>query len=500
MLQENPSFSSEIPTVEKYLLQIQELQRSKDYKKAFCVGKQALKHHPRCADLLFCHVETSVLAKNWSSAIERLKEILKLDLEGPRREQAVLRLSDIYFGFGQSEEAYACISHELRNQSSSLILRKAQAEVAMLRSGGMKDLDVWRNLFSSIEKNELDEGEAVDGIAKSILAMRFAGHSDEASLLLEKHFRPDFWKKCMPDGYGKLCVFNNGVSKIEFYSRLFDPETMRLTHGERQLVLTFDVMEQTWHKEPYGYRPMSQRGSDLLSLRKRTTDDFHQDLSLHDYLQIAEELSKRYPDVVAMGQSLGGYCALYYGSRVEGCRILSTAPRNPLNPKYSGRKYSSYKDFRHPYDMPVISKSSPVIVYDSKNEEDFRYVNESLAKSFPHATLVCYPYCGHSITRYLRDVGILKSSVMDFCDGRPFPVFDAELRRKSSEYLRNLSKLNYTRGRVRTAHLLASRALELGMDVERSKELLNKIEKRLAIENEGQDIRQLSRKPIGLEP
>ncbi len=211
-------------------------------------------------------------------------------------------------------------------------------------------------------------------------------------------------------------------------------------------------------------------------MRKRTKEDFHQELRREDFLGFALPVAAAYADVVALGQSLGGYSALYYASGVSGCRILATAPRNPLHPRYAGKRYASYKLFTHEYEMPLNESARATIVYDPKNSEDGRYVEKSLAASFPGAELVPYPYCGHSITRYLRDVGGLKNATLWFCKGEGFPRFDRSKRGASSEYLRNLARINLRAGRAGRARRLALKALELGFETERTEELLVKID------------------------
>ena len=144
------------------------------------------------------------------------------------------------------------------------------------------------------------------------------------------------------------------------------------------------------------------------------------------------------------------------------CRILATAPRNPLNPRYSGKKHPRQDLFSHEYEIPENQTASPSTVFDPKNAVDGRYVEEPLRPAFPNARFLPYPYSGHSLTCYLLEAGILKSTTLGFCDRVPFPEFDRRLRVGSAEYFRNLAKLNFAAGRRKWGLALALHAKELG--------------------------------------
>ena len=270
-----------------------------------------------------------------------------------------------------------------------------------------------------------------------------------------------------------MILFDNGSTKVEFYTKLFDASHQPAV--ARRLVITFDIMTQTWDGRPYTFKALSPFDNDFLAVRKRTMQDFHQDFHRSDFLRVAEPVVALYPDVVAFGQSLGGYCALYYGTTLPTCRILATAPRNPQNPKYSGKRHARKDLFSHEYDMPGNPTASPTIVFDPKNAEDGRYIEESLRPAFPKARFLPYPYTGHSLTRYLLEAGILKSTTLAFCDGVPFPAFDRRLRAGSAEYLRILARRNFAAGRLKWALALALRAKELGTYPERTDAILKKL-------------------------
>jgi len=453
------------------------LRAAKLFEEAEALGKEAVRQHPMHPGLLSEHAETAVRRKTWGAAIDRLEQLGRLLGTSPGRDEATGRLARLFVGLGQPGEARRIVEEALADRSGSIDLESAKARLDLLDPVLRQDATKWVRLAGLAERAGIEPSAKVAILAACAGGLRIAGHKEQARELLEKYYQPRdaTWEAGLADGYSRLVIFDNGLTRIEYYQKLFDPATGKIAEAEH-LVIPFDLMEQNWDKEPFAYRPLSPRITDFLAVRKRGKDDFHQDLRREDFLKLALPIAARYREVVSLGQSLGAYSSLYYASWLPGCRILATAPRNPQHPRYGGKRHANHKLFVHEYEMPVNPDSRPTIAYDPKNEEDGRYVEESLAASFPHARILRYPYCGHSITRYLRDTGALKSATLGFFDGVPFPAFDKSARGRSAEYVRNLARLSLRRGCVDRARSLARRALELGGDVQRTEELQQKIE------------------------
>lgn len=456
-------------TPEAAVKSIRRWRAAKKFDKSDHIARIAMDCFPEALSLASEYAETSIAKGDWSQAIKRLKSLREMSGESPEWDEAIIRLSDLYVTLGQPGEALRILAGASRTRPGSLMLRMAMARVLILEPGGLGNAEPWRELANAAELPDADDRTRVAVVSACVAGLRLTGNGGEAGALFEKYHRADdpAWEEVLPLGYARLLVFHNGPTRMEYHAKLFSIPDRKAAVPER-LSITFDPMKQAWDKEPFAFKPLCPKDTDFLCVRKRDYGDFHQDFSRPDFLKTALPIAGLYRDKVAFGQSLGAYCALYYASWIPGCRILASAPRNPLNPKYARGKYVSHDLFRHEYDMPLNPGSSPVVVYDSKNEEDGGYVERSLSKSFPNATFIRYPYCGHSITRYLLDVGLLKSSTLDFFEGRPFPVFDRRLRGNSSEYLRNVAKISYVRGRPRWAEAMLRRALELGRQPERT--------------------------------
>lgn len=455
--------------------EIRGLLKARDFPKAEEVCGQGLALYPDEAGLLSEHGEIAVREGNWPAALKRLERLL--DFQGTRsdRDKTVTRLVRVCVALGQPAEAEARIAAGLAVRPGSFTLRNAAAKMVLLRPGGPQDPTLWRNLAATRKLSRQKDSVRLPTIAACVAGLRLAGFPAEARALLAKHLDPadDGWRKYFQDGYRRLIIFDNGNTRVEFYTKLFDASNQPVE--AKRLVITFDVMTQTWDKKPYTYNALCQYDNDFLAVRKRTRQDFHQDFHRDDFLRVAAPVAASYLDVVAFGQSLGGYCALYYGTTLPRCRILATAPRNPQNPKYSGKPHACEDLFSHEHDMPGHGAASPTIVFDPKDAEDGRYVGQSLRSAFPNARFVPYPRTGHSITRYLLEAGILKSTTLGFCEGVPFPEFDRSLRVGSAEYFRNLALRNLAAGRRKWALALALRAKELGTYPERTDAILKKL-------------------------
>jgi hypothetical protein len=467
----------EATKVPEIIRDIRALKRARNLAKAESIGEKGFRLFPANKELLSEHAETALRQERWPEAVRRLDSLLALHDTAAGRDHTVRRLAALFVSFGQQGEARLRVAEALRDRPDSLEMRKAMAELILLLPEGPADPGHWRNLAAASGLDAADDATRVTVVAACVAGLRLAGRADEARDLLARHFRAEdsAWTEHLKDGFAKVHVFDNGRTRLEYYTKLFDVGTLEIA-GSSQLAVTFDTMGQSWDKEPFAYKPLAPKATDFLSVRKRGRIDFHQDFSREEFLRVAIPIAAKYPDCVALGQSLGGYSALYYCCWLPGCRILASAPRNPQNPKYSGRKYARYDLFRHEYDMPRNEAATPTIVYDLKNSEEGPYIERSLRHCFPNARFIPYPYCGHSITRYLLDVGLLKSTTLGFCEGIAFPEFDRKLRGKSPEYLRNVAKLNFAAGRKRWALALLARAMELGNNPERTEALRLRID------------------------
>jgi hypothetical protein len=192
-----------------------------------------------------------------------------------------------------------------------------------------------------------------------------------------------------------------------------------------------------------------QQNCDVIAVRKRTTTSYHQDLSREDFYNAISSLVNGYKRKVAYGSSLGAYCAIYYGSRIENCQILSLAPRNSAHPYY-GLKLKEKVLFRHSLTQPYSPHLSPIISYDPKDQIDNTYVKGDVIDAFPNAHYIECPYAGHTTIRYFLEMGVLKDLVISVIHGHEVPTIHKHLRSRSPQFLVGLGNACLERNKVNT--------------------------------------------------
>lgn len=287
-----------------------------------------------------------------------------------------------------------------------------------------------------------------------------AGNFEEA----EKQFAyctdnyADLLPKIYKNNYEKIVIFNNGESSIEFYKYI---------HPTKRMVATFDAIDKTVTGVPFAYKLLKKQGVDLISLRRRTSNNYHQDITREDYYHAIEKLVSYYDKRFAYGTSLGGYNALFLGSMIPDCKILSMAPRNPAHPIY-GTKERNYNQFLHPLSHPVNKDIQPTICYDPKERIDNPYITKEIMHSYPNAIYKEFYYAGHRVPTYLKEIGVLKEIVTLFLSEKPIPDYDRKLHKKSAEYHRILALHCRRHNKIKWALDLANKSVELAPKYDRS--------------------------------
>lgn len=236
----------------------------------------------------------------------------------------------------------------------------------------------------------------------------------------------DDYEDLFEDYYRKYTLFNNGLSKIEYYKNIVP---------NNEVVATFDTITKTWEQTPFAYNAIKKRAKDIIALRRHSVRNFHQDLSREAYLQATQTIFSNKDQKYAYGTSLGGYCALYYGSLIPKAKILAMAPRNSAHPSYNKFNLNRNETFNHISPHPVQKEIDVVIMYDPKNTIDQNYLTSEIFPSYPTAKVMTIPYAGHRIPKFLTQSGQLKTVVTKFFTNKKIlPIKRGDLRYKSSEY------------------------------------------------------------------
>ncbi|MBK3494210.1 hypothetical protein JFL43_04935 [Viridibacillus sp. YIM B01967] len=290
----------------------------------------------------------------------------------------------------------------------------------------------WPKAIQRIEELVQFLGEEVPAsvLVDLSIAYQIVGDHSKAELLFAECLTK--YKEEIPNlfdnGYRKVVLFDNGESRIEFYKYIEPTKTV---------FATFDAIDKTWERTPFAFNLLKRKQVDLISLRRRTTKNYHQDLSREEYYDTVAKLATGYDKKFSYGTSLGGYGALYFGSTID-CNILALSPRNSAHPNH-GSKMRAYTEFTHGLEHPYNPGISPTIMYDPKDPIDSKYMKKVIQKAYPNAKFIYFPYAGHRISIYLSQVGILKDIVSKFMAEEEIPNYERVLRSKSTEYHRILA-------------------------------------------------------------
>ncbi|RPJ95385.1 tetratricopeptide repeat protein [Rummeliibacillus sp. TYF005] len=355
--------------------------------------------------------------------------------------------------------------YELSLSITQLQLRKFPQQIDLLYDATQKSLNLgyYKEAISYLETiKELvnDTDEIIRLNMKIGMVYILSGDFEEG----EKQFTycreeyNDLLPEIYKDGYEKLVIFNNGESSIEYYKNIC---------STKRVVATFDSIDKTNKAKPFAFSILKKKSVDLISLRRRTVDNYHQDLSREEYYQTIEKLVLFYEKRFAYGTSLGGYCSLYFGSTIPECKILSLAPRNSAHPNY-GSKIRGNSEFTHSLSHPVNTEVEPIICYDPKERIDQHYITEEIQKSYPNATFKYFYYAGHRVPLYLQQVGVLKDIVSRFLAEEPIPNYSPKLHSKSAEYHRILALACKRDLKLRWSLDLVNKSVELAPTYDRS--------------------------------
>ena len=268
----------------------------------------------------------------------------------------------------------------------------------------------------------------------------------------------DILEAIYPDRYEKLVIFNNGESLIEYYKYIYPTQ---------KVVATFDAIDKTNKAKPFAYKFLKKKQVDLISLRRRTLNNYHQDLSREDYYQAIKKLVPYYDKRFAYGTSLGGYHALYLGSMIPNIKILAMAPRNPAHPIYGTKERKTAK-FTHPLSHPVNKDIQPIVIFDPKERIDNPYITKEIMHSYPNGIYKEFHFAGHRVPTYLRETGVLKEVVSLFLEEKTIPDYHQRLHRKSAEYHRVLGIHCRRHNKLGWALDLANKSIELAPKYDRS--------------------------------
>ncbi|WP_207541286.1 tetratricopeptide repeat protein [Sabulicella rubraurantiaca] len=284
----------------------------------------------------------------------------------------------------------------------------------------------------------------------------------------------------------KNVLFDNGVTVIAH---------IRAIENNGRLVITFDPMTANdVNADGYAERFLIKRGYDVISVQKRR-DNWFQDLNLDNFIAAVGRVCRSYDEVFAYGSSMGGYAVLYFCSLLN-IRILSISPRVSIHPNtpvaIPGFDKRIVTFAHHPLRDVVDHRAEPLIIYDPHDPTDEHYVEVEAKAAFPNAKIVKVQHGGHPVGHALMEMGLLKSFVTSFLEGKE-PDWQSVRgnRRKSKTYLSNLGVHLASRKKHRVAIKLMERAISI--DPHRSDYFIQKSLSEAAMEQYGEALQSVQR-------
>lgn len=382
--------------------------------------------------------ELEMAKKNWEAALEFWQEIYRTS--DKLAANIYVRIAIAHQKLGDSAKAYEVTKKGLDIHPTNQKLLFKHAKLAMNQRNWLEAEKNWSRAFD-LHKEDIPANAYV----RRAIVNHLLGKHSEAKELFDHYLAIE---KTTDKEFEKLVLFDNGESRIEYYKQMKPISTV---------CLSFDSINNIWIDDPFGFKFLLKQGVDIIALRRRTADNYHQDLSLEEYVNTVRELVQPYKRRLAYGFSLGGYTSLYFASSLN-CEILSLSPRNSVHPVYGNKKNMA---FNHDLSHPVNPAITPVIVYDPKDKTDRQYIESELKVSFPNAVFYECRFAGHRTAPYLQQIGKLKIVVEAFIKGDELPTIEKHLRWQSHQYLRVLGQHCLSRNKPKWALRLAEHALSV---------------------------------------
>ncbi|MGE7624411.1 hypothetical protein ACQKMD_15560 [Viridibacillus sp. NPDC096237] len=413
-----------VPNKSVYINFAKQLKRDKKVGQAKKLLEEGSKIYPLNLSIHTELMKIYVRQKSWKDVAKHLPRIL---VNIPRKTESTLtyKLYKYLISNRHYSEASEILELLVKVNPTNETLQYEYVQLAFASKN-------WPIAIQRVEELVQFLGEKVPAsvLVDLSIAYQIVGEHEKAKSLFAECLTKyaDELPELFVDGYRKVTLFDNGESRIEFYKFIEPTNT---------LFATFDSIDKTWERTPFAFNLLKKKRVDLVSLRRRTTKNYHQDISREEYYETVAKLADGYDKKVAYGTSLGGYSALYFGSTID-CNILALSPRNSAHPNH-GTKMRVETIFQHELQHPYNPTITPTIIYDPKESIDSKYMKKVISKSYPNAKFIYFPYAGHRISIYLSQIGVLKDIVAKFMGEEEIPTYERALRSKSTEYHRILA-------------------------------------------------------------
>jgi len=268
-----------------------------------------------------------------------------------------------------------------------------------------KDIDGYRVLETeALERLSLSGLAAPDWVPfpsswvrKDAPALRSSMHAEE----MQNRFNV---KERVPSG-GKETIASQPGYLITLH---------RSKASSKVLLISFDGITGTLREKGFGSQFALKNGYDHLFVAQAEGTQY-QRLSIESFRAAVMPIASNYDRVVTYGNSLGGYCALYYGG-VIGAQIIAGAPKNSAHPLI---RRASLGDLafthREIADNPK-SPLDPVILFDPRRSGDKLVIEKLVRPAYPNAKYIELPFAGHTVLQTMQHSGVLKQFMTELIE------------------------------------------------------------------------------------
>lgn len=266
-----------------------------------------------------------------------------------------------------------------------------------------------------------------------------------------------------------LHAYNQGYLLLKFHQSIRQRignviVQYRLFNINAPLVITFppnsagiNELEVKEGVHPWGFNFFTKQQINVISFTHIGKREYFRSIELQNFIKDLENLLSVFPERIGYGVSLGGFAISLHANALKLDRALLMMPLStysphiaPWEPKaVTADKATQYSGCN---DDAVVCKVPLTIIYDPLYKTDRLHVERYSC----HITRLKLSGVGHRIPRALQELGLLKSTVLDFVHNRldqaSFPD-KVRNRRELSYYYKSLlsnstGKLTFKRRKI----------------------------------------------------
>jgi tetratricopeptide (TPR) repeat protein len=237
-----------------------------------------------------------------------------------------------------------------------------------------------------------------------------------------------------------------------------------------RLLFTFtEFSNRTLDGFGFGGKFAIENGFDLIAV-KSSLDDWYQSITLETFYIIEKflvDLPNHHNFRATYGSSMGGYAAFLFARTIKDNVAFALSPQFDIARAYDTRWDSSVRQIG-----PISTLTSEsvyrncqyIVAYDPMDADKIHF-DKYVDAIYPNLIWeIKVPYAGHPVGGFLNHANIMKEITLAALNGNKIPVFQNKLRTKRQnypDYYFNLSRVLLKRRKLKWAHAMILKAIEL---------------------------------------